>query len=96
MTTRTIKAAEVPVPGVIESRAEARQSRERLHGSRLRVRMTDRANLTPGVCKLLRVATGAGRVVCLPRHRRPRVISFPSMTQEARQSRVVRVVVLEF
>jgi hypothetical protein len=59
MTGRT---RSVPVFRVIESGVEAPQRWKRFHLSALRVRMTDRTNLTRWICELLRVTTRARRV----------------------------------
>lgn len=91
MTTR---AVHLPVTRVIESHAEARKARKWLDLARLRVRMTDRADRIIGVCKLLRVTTGARRMLIAARHRRSRA-RLPLMTKQARQARVIRVVVFE-
>src|SRR5687768_5317691 len=92
MTTRATCSL---VARMIETHSKTRKPRERLHRSRLCVRMTDRANLVAGVGKLFRVTTGARSVVPGAGHRRTRLARFPSMAQQARQPRVVRVVVLE-
>ena len=92
--TMTTRAVHLPVTRVIESHAEACKAWKRLYLSRLRIRMTDRAHWTTGVCKLLRVTTGARRMLIGSRHRRPRA-RLPSMTKQAWQTGMVRVVVFE-
>lgn len=93
MTTR---ATCVLVTRMLETHPETRKPRERLDGSRLCVRMTDRADLMVRVGKLLRVTTRARRVVRGAWHHRTWLVRFSSMAQKTRQARVVGVVVFEF
>src|SRR5688572_1873028 len=92
MTTRATCSL---VARMIKTHSKTRKPRKRLYRSRLCVRMTDRANLVVRVRKLFRMTTGARSVVVGAGHRRTRFVRFPSMAQEARQPRMVRVVVLE-
>lgn len=61
------RAARAKVFGVIESGAEAAQTREPLHSARLRVRVTDRADRARLIAKLGGVAAGARQVIDLAR-----------------------------
>ena len=95
VTTRTTQAAQVLVSRVFEAHSKTRKSRKRLHRTRLCVCMTDRANRMSRVCKLLRMTTRTRCVTRSSRHRRPGSVRFPSMAQQARETRVVLVVMLE-
>lgn len=63
MTGRATHAAHVHVARVIELHAKALQTGERFERARLHIRVTDRANRTFSIRKLLRVTTGAGQVI---------------------------------
>lgn len=95
VTTRTTQAAQVPVPRMFEAHSKTRKPRKRLQRTRLCVCMTDRANLMSCVCKLLRMTTGTRCMVRSARHRWSRSIRFSSMAQQARQSRVILVIMPE-
>ena len=92
MTTGTRRVLVTPM---IETHSKTRQPGEGLDRSRLRVCMTDRADLMARVCELLRMTTRARCVIRGPRHDRTWLVRFSSMAQKTRQSGVVRVVVLE-
>ena len=77
-------------------RCITREPRKRLYRSRLRVCVTHGANLMSRVCKLLRMTPGTGCVSGASRHCWSRRARFSSMTQQARQSRVIRVVMFKF
>src|SRR5689334_16948979 len=94
MTSRTACAVR-RVLRVIELHVETAQRRKRFHLSTLHIGMTNRADLTLIVCKLLRVATGARRVTGFARQRRLRRVVLATMTEQTRQARMLRVVVLE-
>ena len=96
MTTRTIQTTYILMPRVVEAHSETRKSRKRFYRTRLHVCVADRTNWMPGICKLLRMTSGTGRVVRSSRHRWTSLICLSSMAQETRQSRVIRVVMFEF
>jgi hypothetical protein len=80
---------------VVKPRIETAQGRKRFHLSALRIRMTNRADLTRRIRKLLRMTTSARRVCSFTRQRRLRRVVFTTMTQQTRQSRMLRVVMFE-
>lgn len=96
MTTRTTQTTHILVPRVIETHSETRKSRKGFYRPRLHVCVADRANRVSGICKLLRMTSGARCVLRSTRHRWTRCICLSSMAQETRQSRVIRVVMFEF
>ena len=92
MTRRTSRRV---MPRVIERDVETPQRRKRFDSPALRVRVTNRANLTALIGKLLRVTTGARRVRIFARQRRLRRIVWPPVTEQARQPRVLAPVMFE-
>jgi hypothetical protein len=96
MATRTTQAAQVLVPRVIETHSKTRKPWKRFYSSRLHVSVTNRANLMSRVCKLFRMTTRAWCVAISARHRRSRLVGLSSMTQETRESGVIRVVMFKF
>ena len=87
--------AEAGVSRVIEFDVEAPQRGKRFHLSALRIRVTDRADLTRLIGKLLRVTTAARRVRILARQCRRRRLVHTTVAQQTRQPRVIFVVVFE-
>jgi hypothetical protein len=83
------------MPGMIESHVEAAQSRKGLQLPAWRIRVTNAAHRAAGVCELRRVTTGARRMTILPRPRRQRRVRFATMTEQAWQSRMIGIRVLE-
>ena len=96
VTTRTTQTAHVLMPRVIEAHPETRKPRKRFYRPCLHVGVADGANWVSGICKLLRMTSGTRCMVRSSRHCRTRRICLPSMTQETRQSRVIRIVMFEF
>ena len=81
---------------MIELPIETSQGRKRLHRASLSVCMTDRANRTTTATRKLRLmTTDTRRVLIFSGQRRLHRIVFASMTQQTRQSRVIRIVVLK-
>ena len=76
------------VARVIEAYVETAQGRKRPQILRGRIGVTDAADRTRLICKLLRVATGAGHV---PGAHGLRARAFAPVAEQARQARVVRV-----
>lgn len=62
VTGGAIDPAHIQVPGMVELHAEALQAWKRFQRSRLHVGMTDRADRTSGICKLLRMTSSAGEM----------------------------------
>ena len=96
VTTVATQAAEVLVPCVLETHSKTGKPRKCLNCPRLRVSVTDCANLMSRVCKLLRMTSCTRHVAFTSRHRRARLTRLSSMAQEAGQSRMIRVIVPEF
>ena len=96
VTTRTTQSSQILVPRVIETHSETRKPRKRFYRPRLHVCVADGANRVSGICKLLRMTSCTRCVVRSSRHRWTRCIRLASMAQETRQSRVIRIVMLEF
>lgn len=95
MTARATYAAHVQVARVIELHAKALQPRERFERARLHIRVTDGANRTLSVRKLLRMTTRARQVVGSARTFRNRSVRITAMTKQAREPRVISGAVLE-
>jgi len=80
---------------VIEPDVETSQRRKCFDPSALRVCMTDSANLTCWICKLLRVTARARRVCCFAGQGRLRGVVFPSVAEQTRKPRVIGNIVFE-
>ena len=93
MTTGTVH---LRVPRVIESHVEPRQARKPFELSRLRIRVTDRANRTTGIRELPRVTTATRRMTIASGHRRNGRTRLAPVTKQTRQTRVIVRPMLKF
>lgn len=97
MTRSAIYASHAYVPRVIEFHSETHQSRrKRLRRPGLRISVADCADRTIGRRKLLRVTSGARKMLRRSRPFRHGRIRISSMTQQTRKTRVIATVVLKF
>lgn len=80
VTRGATDAAHVQVSRVIELHAETLQTWKRLQRSRFHVRMTDRTDGTCGICELLSMTSGAGKMTGPARAFRARRIVLAPMT----------------
>jgi len=80
---------------VIEPRVKAAQRRKRLHLSALSVRVTDRTDLTGGICKLLCVTASARSMCSFARQRWLRRIVLATMAKQTGKPSVIAIVVFE-
>jgi hypothetical protein len=96
MASRATHTSHVHVPRVIKLHSEAHQSRgKRFHRTRLRIGVTDCANRTVRLRKLLRVTTGARQMLRRARTLWDGRIRIATMTKQTWKSRVIAAVVLK-
>jgi hypothetical protein len=93
VTGRAAHAAHIYMARVIEFHSETLQARKSLQRSRLHIGMTNRADGTVGVGKLLRVASGTRQVTRTAGTFRNRRIGFATMAQQAWQARMIATAV---
>jgi hypothetical protein len=92
----TTNATHLDVQRMIELHAKALQTRERLQRARLYVGMTNGADRTAGIRKLLRMTAGARQMTRSAGAFRDWQIGIAAMTEKARQTRMIRGAVLKF
>jgi hypothetical protein len=92
MTRNAIHAG---VSRVIESRTKAAQAGKSFHRTRLRVRVTDRADRARRVVELESVAARTRQMIDLPGKANASRIVIPAMADKTRQPRVVLIAVSE-
>ena len=95
MTGRATYAAHVHMSRVIKLHPEALQTRERFECARFHVRVTDGANRTLSIRKLLRVTTSARQVIGSARTFGNGRIRITAMTKQTREARVISGIVLK-
>lgn len=95
MTSRATHAAHIHVARVIELHAEALQTGERFEGARLHVRVTDGANRTFSIRKLLRMTARAWQVIGSTRTFGDWCVRITTMTKQAGETRVISGAVLK-
>src|SRR6266496_1233715 len=96
MTRRTTDTFHLHMQRVIKLHAKALQTWKRFQGSCFYVGVTDGADRTLRIRKLLRMTSGAGKVTGAARKLRARRISLATMTEKTRQPRMISAAVLKF
>src|SRR3569832_1756175 len=81
---------------MFEFYVETLQRGKSFHRTCLNFCVTYSANRTCCIAELLSVTTSAGLMIGFAWQRRSRCVGFSSMAKQARQSRVLRIVVFEF
>ena len=95
MARGAIYAAHIYVPRMIELHAKTSEARKRFQRTRFHVRMTDGADGTLSLGKLLRVTTCTRQVIGSTRAAGHRGVRLAAMAEQARQARVISGVMLK-
>jgi hypothetical protein len=95
MARRTADATHVHVPRVVELHAEAPERWKRFQRAGFHIGVTDGAERTFSILKLLRMTTCARQVIRSTRTFGHRCVRIAPMTKQARQARMISRVVLE-